>query len=107
VLSKISRAFHHLFDRLDPENPLLFAMGDGNHSLATAKSCWEDKKMTLSDAQRENHPARFALSRLKNIYDPALEFEPIHRVLFNMDNEQFSISCTIIVLHIKYVQYMT
>ena len=89
VLSKISRAFHHLFDRLDPENPLLFAMGDGNHSLATAKSCWEDKKMTLSDAQRENHPARFALVEIENIYDPALEFEPIHRVLFNMDNEQF------------------
>jgi len=51
---------------------LLFAAGDGNHSLATAKSCWEEIKKNLSDAERENHPARFALVELNNIHDEAL-----------------------------------
>lgn len=64
---------------------LLFAMGDGNHSLATAKACWEQIKPTLSEAERENHPARWALAEIVNLYDPALEFEPIHRLLFNVD----------------------
>jgi uncharacterized protein YlaI len=63
---------------------LQFAMGDGNHSLATAKTCWENlkKKNPLTDP---NHPARFALIELVNLHDPSLEFEPIHRVLFNID----------------------
>ena len=61
---------------------LLFAIGDGNHSLATAKSCWEDIKKGLSEQDRLSHPSRFALVEIENIYDPELEFEPIHRVLF-------------------------
>ncbi len=61
---------------------LVFAVGDGNHSLATAKTCWENIKKTLSDTERENHPARFCLVELENIHDTALEFEPIHRVIF-------------------------
>jgi hypothetical protein len=72
-----------LHDALDPADPLLFAMGDGNHSFATAKSCWEDLKPTLSNAERETHPARWALVEIENIFDPGLEFEPIHRVLFD------------------------
>lgn len=67
--------------------PLLFAVGDGNHSLATAKSCWEQIKHTLSDNEKQTHPARYALIELVNIHDPALEFEPIHRLLFNVDAE--------------------
>jgi len=67
---------------------LLFAAGDGNHSLATAKSCWEEIKKNLSDAERENHPARFALVELNNIHDEALEFEPIQRVLFDVEPEK-------------------
>jgi len=78
-----------LYDALDPADPLLFAMGDGNHSFATAKSCWEDLRPTLSDAEREEHPARWALVEIENIFDPGLEFEPIHRVLFDTPREVF------------------
>lgn len=60
---------------------LLFAVGDGNHSLATAKTCWENLKKTLSKEQQKDHPARFALAEVVNIYDPALAFEPIHRLV--------------------------
>lgn len=64
---------------------LLFAAGDGNHSLATAKTCWEELKQSLSADEVENHPARYALVELENIHDGALEFEPIQRVLFDVD----------------------
>ena len=63
---------------------LLFAMGDGNHSLATAKAIWEEKKKTLNETEREENPARFALVELVNIHDDWLAFEPIHRVVFNI-----------------------
>lgn len=62
-----------------------FAMGDGNHSLAAAKRCWETIKPGLSDEERKTHPARFALAELVNIHDRAVTFEPIHRVLFETD----------------------
>lgn len=65
--------------------PLLFAVGDGNHSLATAKSCWDRLKQNLSSGECRTHPARYALIELVNVHDPALEFEPIHRLLFNVD----------------------
>ena len=64
---------------------LLFAVGDGNHSLAAAKQCWLDLQKTLTPAQRENHPARYALAELVNLNCSALVFEPIHRVLFHVD----------------------
>ncbi len=64
---------------------LLFAMGDGNHSLATAKAIREQKKQSLTETEKEHNPARFALVELVNIHDEGLEFEPIHRVLFNVD----------------------
>lgn len=67
---------------------LQFAVGDGNHSLATAKSCWEEIKKTLPQSAWESHPARYALVELENIHDSALEFEPIQRVLFNTDGEK-------------------
>ena len=86
---KIANAFKALYDALDPKNPLLFAMGDGNHSLATAKSCWEDIKKDLSEEEKKNHPARFALVELENIFDSGLQFEPIHRVFFNIDDNSF------------------
>ena len=60
-------------------------MGDGNHSLATAKACYENLKAVLSPEQAAVHPARYALVELVNIHDPALEFEPIHRVVFGAD----------------------
>ena len=66
---------------------LLFAMGDGNHSLATAKAIWEDKKKWLNETEKDNHPTRFALVELVNIHDNGLVFEPIHRVIFNVQTE--------------------
>ncbi|MBQ4424440.1 MAG: DUF1015 domain-containing protein [Lachnospiraceae bacterium] len=68
--------------------PLLFAMGDGNHSLATAKQCYEDLKAAHPGEDLSDHPARFALVELVNNHDDALEFEPIHRVLFGVDPEE-------------------
>ncbi len=59
---------------------LLFAMGDGNHSLATAKAIWEKIKPQVG----MNHPARYALVEIENVHDSGLEFEPIHRVLFKV-----------------------
>ena len=58
-----------------------FAMGDGNHSLAAAKLCWERIKPTLGEAERLTHPARWALAEIVNIHDPAVEFKPIHRLV--------------------------
>ena len=67
------------------ENPLLLAVGDGNHSLATAKAYWEELKQGLSPEEQANHPARFALCEIVNIHDNALLFEPIHRVVTGTD----------------------
>ncbi|MDF2531206.1 MAG: hypothetical protein K0Q65_787 [Clostridia bacterium] len=66
---------------------LLFAVGDGNHSLASAKAHWENVKKTLTAEQVEIHPARFALVEVVNVHDKSLIVEPIHRELFNVDSE--------------------
>lgn len=66
-------------------NAMSFAVGDGNHSLASAKACWEKLKPTLSGDDLINHPARYALVELENIHDEAIEFEPIHRVVKDCD----------------------
>lgn len=88
-LKGVLEGFEALVAGLNPYNPLLFAMGDGNHSLATAKSIWEDVKAGLSEEERENHPARWALVELENIFDEALLFEPIHRVFFSLSKQAF------------------
>ena len=64
---------------------LLFAMGDGNHSLATAKANYENLKKTMTPDEYLNHPSRYALVELVNLHSEALEFEPIHRVIFDTD----------------------
>lgn len=65
----------------------LFAVGDGNHSLATAKTCWENIKKSgkFTDEQLKTHPARYALVEICNLHSEALEFKPIHRLLTNVD----------------------
>ena len=68
---------------LGGSSPLLFAVGDGNHSLATAKASWERIKATAGP----DHPARWALVEVDNIHDPALEFSPIHRLLLGVQGE--------------------
>jgi hypothetical protein len=70
------------------EDILLYAMGDGNHSLATAKAIWENLKTETDDLDSLMlNPARYALVELVNIHDAGLQFEPIHRVLFDVDAE--------------------
>ncbi len=64
---------------------LLFAVGDGNHSLATAKECYERIKKDLPPREALTHPARYALAEVVNLHDDALDFEPIHRVVFDID----------------------
>lgn len=68
---------------------LLFAMGDGNHSLATAKANYENLKKTMSEEEYLNHPSRYALVELVNLHSEALEFEAIHRVVFDVDVDNF------------------
>ena len=72
------------------DSPVLYAVGDGNHSLAAAKQCWEALRETLSPAERETHPARFALAELVDLHEPDIVFEPIHRVLFDTDPAAFA-----------------
>ncbi|MCE5344016.1 MAG: DUF1015 domain-containing protein, partial [Eubacteriales bacterium] len=69
------------------QGDLFIAVGDGNHSLATAKAYWDEIKRTLPLAEQAEHPARFALVELENIHDDALIFEPIHRVLYGYDGD--------------------
>lgn len=63
---------------------LPYAVGDGNHSMATAKANWERIKQDLSEEERQDHPARFVLAEVVNIHDDSLEIEGIHRVLFHI-----------------------
>ena len=69
--------------------PLLFAVGDGNHSLATAKACYEEKKKGQSEEETRGMLSRYALVEVVNNHDDALQFEPIHRVLFGVDPQHF------------------
>ncbi|RCX13791.1 uncharacterized protein DUF1015 [Anaerobacterium chartisolvens] len=79
------QAFAKKYNVSDDKGVLLFAVGDGNHSLATAKECWERIKASLSSEEQENHPSRYALVELVNVHDDGLVFEPIHRVVFNVE----------------------
>jgi hypothetical protein len=73
----------------DAGSGLLFAVGDGNHSLATAKAIWEETKAANpSDPGIMDHPARFALAELVNVYDEGLPFHPIHRLLSGVDEDE-------------------
>ncbi len=70
-----------------PTPPFAMAVGDGNHSLATAKALWEELKPTLSAEQQKTHPARYCMVELENVHDTAIEVEPIHRVVFGVSGE--------------------
>ena len=80
---------------------LLFAMGDGNHSLATAKAIWEKIKPSVG----MQHPARYALVEIENVHDEALEFEPIHRVLFGLKQDILNSMRTHFGENISYTAY--
>jgi hypothetical protein len=71
------------------DKPFLFAVGDGNHSLAAAKAVWDEYKAAHPDEEGlDLHPARYALVEVENIYDPGIAFEPIHRIVFDIPLEQ-------------------
>lgn len=80
-LEHVVSALEALLERSDSTSPFLFAVGDGNHSLATAKAVWESMKGSVA----AEHPARYALVEVVNIYDPGLRFEPIHRLVRTSD----------------------
>lgn len=84
ALLGFAQALEALYEekKAQAEHPILFAMGDGNHSMATAKAHWEQIKKTLSEEERESHPARYALCEIVNIHDEGILFEPIHRTVF-------------------------
>lgn len=72
------------FEKVKESNPFLFAIGDGNHSLASALEVWREMRATgVTD-----HPCRYALVEVENIHDPGVVFEPIHRVIFRVDSRK-------------------
>ena len=80
-------AFRNRYHLVEDLPVLLFAVGDGNHSLATAKECYERAKKLTPPDQWDKLPARYALVELVNLHDDSLEFEPIHRVVFGAKPE--------------------
>ena len=72
------------------KDAMAFAVGDGNHSLAAAKACWEELKQDLTGDALLEHPARYALVELENIHDPAIQFESIHRTVTGIDPEDLA-----------------
>lgn len=85
VTGELAKKTQEIIARQQSRSDLYLAVGDGNHSLATAKTCWEQIKPGLTETERKSHPARYALAELVNLHCEALNFEPIHRVLFNVD----------------------
>lgn len=76
----------------------VFAVADGNHALAAAKAYWEEIKAPLSLEERENHPARFTLVELVNLFDESVVFEPYHRVIKEVETEAF---CSFFMKNVK------
>ena len=68
---------------------LLFMVGDGNHSLASAKALWDKVKMNLTEAEQKTHPARYALCEAVNLYDDGIRFEAIHRLVKGVNAADF------------------
>ncbi len=89
VFDKLAIYENNMCLRYGENSTFTFAVGDGNHSLATAQAHWNELKKTLSDEEKETHPARFALCELENLHDDGIAFEPIHRVIFGADNADF------------------
>ena len=65
--------------------PITIAVGDGNHSLATAKASWQEVRATLTEEEAKTHPARYALVEICNLHEESLVFEPIYRLIENVD----------------------
>ena len=88
VSGRDAEAVQRRMESLSRDAGAAMIVGDGNHSLAAAKGLWEKKKAVLSAAERENHPARYSLVEVNNVYDEAIDFEAIHRVAFCVEPER-------------------
>lgn len=92
---RINEMFSKLLDgerlikKYGKDDKFAFAVGDGNHSLATAKTHWNNLKKTLTEDERKTHPARFALAEFVNVYDEGIYFEAIHRFIKGVDVKKF------------------
>lgn len=85
IFNEYEKSIQNLYG--DDKNEFIFAVGDGNHSLATAQAHWNNVKATLTEEEKKNHPARYALCEIENLHDEGIEFEPIHRFVFNVNSE--------------------
>jgi hypothetical protein len=94
LLSQLAQMLEGAKQRQRSTEPLFWAMGDGNHSLATAKANWDEVKSDLMKSGRShevsNHPARYAMVEIVNVYSSGLRFEPIHRVVFTEHTTKFA-----------------
>ncbi len=92
---EIKQKFSNLLDeertakKYGKSDNFAFAVGDGNHSLATAKTHWNNLKATLTEEQKKTHPARYALVEFVNIYDEGIYFEPIFRYVTGVNKHEF------------------
>ncbi len=90
LFQKIADILYELFT--ENGGTFSFAMGDGNHSFATAKSYWEEIKKNLSPDEQKNHPARFCLAEIINLYDPAMPYECMNRLLSGVSDPEKALS---------------
>ena len=106
ALSALASGFAARYGAFREAAPLLYAVGDGNHSLAAAREVWEEEKRNGAPA---DHPARHALVELVNLHDPGLRFEPIHRVVFETDADEllssFSDHCRLRGSHLEVTDF--
>ncbi|MGN0818946.1 MAG: DUF1015 domain-containing protein [Christensenellaceae bacterium] len=86
ALDKLT-SYENCLRKYNGGEPFVFAVGDGNHSIATARACWDKIKQNLTEEERENHPARYCLVEVNNIYGDDLKFKPIHRAVFNVGED--------------------
>ena len=82
---KIDAAFDEIYNE---SGSLFLAVGDGNHSLAAARAYWMEIRESVPESERASHPARYALAEIENLHSPAIQFEPIHRIVTGVDPEK-------------------
>ena len=90
LYEKIADVLYDIF--LENGGSFSFAMGDGNHSFATAKCFWEELKKNLSPEEQKNHPARFCLAEIINLYDPAMPYECMNRLVSGVSDPEKALS---------------
>lgn len=90
LLQKVADTMEEIF--LENDSRFSFAIGDGNHSLASAKSYWEELKKTLSPEEQKDHPARYCLAEIINLYDPAMPYECMNRLLSGVSDPEKALS---------------